>query len=138
MKALTISQPYASLIADGKKFVENRFWSTRYRGQLAIHAGKGTQYLTKNALQHFPNGCVIAIAKLTTCLELALLAAMDQSTRLPFSTLTIADVLRHEHTEGPWCWVLVDVKKLATPIPATGAQGLWEWDASSDLAERQR
>lgn len=41
MKALTISQPYASLIARGEKFVENRRWPTPYRGPLAIHAGKG-------------------------------------------------------------------------------------------------
>jgi len=37
MKALTISQPYASLIVSGKKWVENRTWGTSYRGMLAIH-----------------------------------------------------------------------------------------------------
>lgn len=43
VKALTISQPFAKLIADGEKFVENRGWPTHYRGRLAIHAGLGTQ-----------------------------------------------------------------------------------------------
>jgi len=50
MKALTISQPYASLIASGEKWVENRTWATRYRGPLAIHAGRGTQYLSRDEL----------------------------------------------------------------------------------------
>jgi len=50
MKALTISQPYASLIASGEKWVENRSWPTGYRGPLAIHAGKGTQYLDRREL----------------------------------------------------------------------------------------
>ena len=41
MKALTLTQPYASLIACGAKRIETRGWSTRYRGWLAIHAGQG-------------------------------------------------------------------------------------------------
>lgn len=39
MKALTIRQPWASLIAHGVKTIETRSWSTEYRGPLAIHAG---------------------------------------------------------------------------------------------------
>ena len=40
MRALTIRQPWASLIAAGVKTIETRSWSTKYRGPLAIHAGK--------------------------------------------------------------------------------------------------
>lgn len=40
MKALTIRQPWASLIAAGVKTIETRSWSPRYRGPLLIHAGK--------------------------------------------------------------------------------------------------
>lgn len=40
MKAITIRQPWASLIAAGVKTIETRSWSTKYRGPLAIHAGK--------------------------------------------------------------------------------------------------
>lgn len=40
MKALTIRQPWASLIGLGVKTIETRSWTTRYRGTLAIHAGK--------------------------------------------------------------------------------------------------
>lgn len=39
MKAITIKQPYASLIACGAKRIETRSWKTNYRGKLAIHAG---------------------------------------------------------------------------------------------------
>lgn len=38
MKALTLHEPYASLIAAGIKTIETRGWSTKYRGPLAIHA----------------------------------------------------------------------------------------------------
>ncbi len=39
MKALTIRQPWASLIAHGVKTIETRSWKTSYRGPIAIHAG---------------------------------------------------------------------------------------------------
>jgi len=41
MKAISIRQPWAYLIAAGYKQVENRSWPTRYRGEVLIHAGKG-------------------------------------------------------------------------------------------------
>lgn len=44
MKAITILQPWASLIACGAKQIETRSWATKYRGPIVIHAGKGRQY----------------------------------------------------------------------------------------------
>lgn len=38
--ALTVLQPWASLIALDEKQFETRSWSTPYRGTLVIHAGK--------------------------------------------------------------------------------------------------
>ena len=41
MKALTLTQPWASLVACGAKTIETRSWRTPYRGPVAIHAAKG-------------------------------------------------------------------------------------------------
>lgn len=41
MKILTLTQPWASLVALGAKHIETRSWSTSYRGPIAIHAGAG-------------------------------------------------------------------------------------------------
>lgn len=41
MKALTLTQPWASLVAVCEKQLETRSWSTRYRGPLLIHAAAG-------------------------------------------------------------------------------------------------
>jgi hypothetical protein len=38
MKALSIKQPWASLIAHGIKNIENRTWRTHFRGKIYIHA----------------------------------------------------------------------------------------------------
>lgn len=39
MKALSIRQPFASLILTGKKTIETRNWATKYRGPLLICSG---------------------------------------------------------------------------------------------------
>lgn len=40
LKAISIMQPWAWLIVNGHKDIENRTWSTTYRGRVLIHAGK--------------------------------------------------------------------------------------------------
>jgi hypothetical protein len=39
MRALSIRQPWAWLIVNGFKDIENRDWETFYRGQVLVHAG---------------------------------------------------------------------------------------------------
>lgn len=41
MKTLSIRQPWAWLIVNGYKPIENRDWATRYRGPFLVHASKG-------------------------------------------------------------------------------------------------
>ncbi len=38
MKCLSVSQPYADLIIEGKKTIELRTWNTKFRGEFLIHA----------------------------------------------------------------------------------------------------
>lgn len=45
MKAVTLYQPWATLVAIGAKKIETRSWFTRYRGPLAIHAGKDKRFI---------------------------------------------------------------------------------------------
>lgn len=125
MKALTICQPYAELIARGDKPIENRTWGTRYRGPLAIHAGKSRAWLSIDDDDPRANygvdvtaisfGAVVAVARLRGCCRIE---------DLPL------DLRDHMHAEGPWCWILEDVQRLPMPIACNGAQGLWEWQDS--------
>lgn len=52
MPALTLHQPWASLVALGVKTIETRAWSTLYRGPLAIHAAS-----TSKGFQSLPGDC---------------------------------------------------------------------------------
>ena len=138
MKALTISQPFATLIANGEKCVENRKWLTKHRGPLAIHAGMGRQYLDAIQLEQYPTGKIIAVAQLVACVRVDLIRSAAESGKDLVSSfgetfLTASEARRlaaHKHTEGPFCWVLEDVKKLQNPVLYSGRQGLWEFDES--------
>lgn len=50
MKALSLRQPWAELILQGKKTIETRKWNTKFRGEFYIHAAK---QIDKEACKHF-------------------------------------------------------------------------------------
>ena len=72
MKALTIKEPWATLIIDGYKKYEFRSWKTNYRGKILIHAGMSEE---KDMLKKFKDynlncskGMIIGEALLTDCI----------------------------------------------------------------------
>lgn len=124
MKAITICQPYAELIARGDKPIENRTWPTRYRGQIAIHAGKSRGWLDEGDDLRYPAmafGAVVAVGTLVECLELHYRSGYIE---WPERWRHLRD---HEHANGPWCWILENVRRLESPVFVRGAEGLWEW-----------
>ena len=52
-KALSIRQPWAWLIVNGHKDIENRSWATRFRGPVLIHASKGMTRTEYDDCMHF-------------------------------------------------------------------------------------
>jgi activating signal cointegrator 1 len=140
MKALTIHQPYASWIIDGAKWVENRTWATGYRGPLAIHAGLSQVELRRLHCQGtYPRGVILGHVQLVACETLErmreLAAGLTLGCRLPCEephvSRSIIELLEHNHTWGPVCWILENPVRFAKPIPARGRQGLWEWEEAA-------
>ncbi|MEK8205781.1 ASCH domain-containing protein [Paenibacillus sp. FSL L8-0696] len=146
MKAITILQPWATLIALGEKRFETRSWSTKHRGELAIHAGKQVdreaceQPQIKAALSrhgytadNLPTGAVVAIAGLNECFKvrcdlLGGVIALEADTRK-----THFNTLDKEYTfgwygSGRYAWELRNVMQLPEPIPAKGQQRIWNWE----------
>ena len=56
--ALSIRQPWAWLIVNGYKDIENRDWKTHYRGRFYVHAGKQFDKAGYADVQrYFPKSC---------------------------------------------------------------------------------
>ena len=148
MKALSLFQPWAALVAAGQKKIETRSWSTQYRGALAIHVsgripaeckhliGPGCEPFAsalKGVLWDWPEGsmcaqqlpenyhlgCVIAVGRLVRC-ELIGLNYPASLNELSFGDFRI----------GRYAWILEDVRALETPVQVKGSLGLWEWAAA--------
>ena len=136
MKALTICQPYAELILRQEKLVENRRWSMAYRGPLAIHAGKSRAWL--DSFCPLPEGLIFG-AVVGICDLVAILPAVTIARgRLPEAYRHLRG---HVHVEGPQCWVLENVQRLAVPVLYRGEQNLFDIpDAllQNEIAQRAR
>jgi len=61
MKAISIKQPWAWLIVNGYKDIENRSWSTNFRGRVYIHASLSP----KN--KSLPGGCIVGEVDIIDC-----------------------------------------------------------------------
>ncbi len=116
--ALTIKQPWADAIVHGTKRVENRRWTTTYRGPLLIHAGLGYDpaarfLIDPAALTAWPDvrGALIATATLTGIHP-------AQGCCMPWG----------ESGSGVFHWQLTDVTALPTPVPCKGRLRLWTPD----------
>lgn len=109
MKALTLHQPWASLVALGLKNVETRSWSTRYRGPLAIHAGanyKASRNFDAQQAAHgrlsddqwadMPFGAVVAVCELVAVFPTD---DLDESYR--FHTMEYPDIADGELLSYP-------------------------------------
>jgi hypothetical protein len=140
VKAISLWQPWATLIALGIKRIETRGWSTRYRGPIAIHASKRFerdalddivwdlgdrgQWQSANRLSvvsdsgQIPRGALVAVARLAEVRTTDDLFGGD--------TLTPTEYVCGDFHPGRFGWLLEDVRALETPVPFRGAQGLFE------------
>ena len=116
MKAITIKQPFATLIAEGLKEYEFRTWKTKYRGDILIHAGKGIDKAAMKRFAHlnlnYPLGCFVAKATITDCIE-----ENDEMRKY----------LRKKDSWHGYGFKIENVEKIE-PVLANGKLGLWEYE----------
>ena len=139
MKALTLYQPWATLVALGLKKIETRSWATKYRGALAIHSSgrfrgrdklllytnrhfRDIFYLLKLGPEDLPLGQVIATCGLDKC------ERINPGPR----PIWLSDMEMHfgNYEFGRYMFFLGDIKKLEVPVPAKGMLGLWDWEGN--------
>lgn len=134
MKALTLTQPWASFLAHGIKTIETRSWGTHYRGWIAIHAAAKMSMdavamcrtdlfaswllITGYTVESLPKGVLLAKAQLLHCDKITKEYDVNPFER-GFG----------DYTPGRYAWVFGAIVKLDR-VPVKGSLGLWEVDNS--------
>lgn len=129
MKAITLWQPWASLLAAGIKKNETRTWGTQYKGTLYIHAAQkvinvpsAIQLATKEKLKIYahqlPKGQFVGIVNLRGCKRLPSMGGkyLDEYEYL--------EQLLGDYGWGRFVWFCEDHQRIS-PVECRGRQGIW-------------
>lgn len=137
MKAISLHQPWAHLIAGGLKQYETRDWTPGlYRGPIAIHAARGFTpdehgYIERLKYQ-FPQvrelmakpmafGAIVCVCQL-----LHIYRTEDVRPYLSELELAVGN-----YAPGRAVWQLEVIEVFAEPIPCQGQKSLWNWEKPS-------
>lgn len=142
MKAITIKQPWAWLIVEGIKDIENRTWPTKFRGRVLIHAGakadisnslyvlNEVQYnevikrLSGNCFPKYYNSAIIGSIEIVDCVlnHTSVWAQHEANVRRKIDG-------EYKLVEVPvYNWVLANPIKFSQPIPAKGSLSFWNFE----------
>jgi hypothetical protein len=137
MKAISLWQPWAWLVAIGAKRFETRSWSTNHRGFVAIHAASRWD----RRLQHLAHsepfkkywtrrdvdndlGAIIAVAWLDNVMRSEVAAKLIRLG--DFKRILINEELAFgNYTAGRYAFEFEDVARTAEPIFTRGYQKIW-------------
>lgn len=138
MKALTLWQPWATLVAIEAKRYETRSWYSGHRDWLAIHAAAKSpgwalalakkdpfaSALSDVGVFALPSGVIVAVCKVAAEVQMreGIIAKMSQREKA-FGDWQL----------GRYAWGLTNVHRVEPPIPARGRQKLWDWDAPPEV-----
>lgn len=136
-KAITLTQPWATLVVLGAKLWETRSKPTRYRGWLAIHAAKSfprdalrlcsdqpfRAALARGGYQrpeYLPVARVVGLVRLVDC------------QRTEIARIGLKDIERAfgDYSDGRWAYRMIGARRLVTEVPARGFQSIpWTLEA---------
>ena len=142
-KAITIKQPWASLIVDGLKDIENRTWKTKFRGRVLVHSGMDNKWerlsisamLTEEQFnlcfdnefleQEFPYGAIIGSVEIVDC--------VINHESIWAEKIKASDMLLYHiaNTKPPviYNWVLANPIKFDKPIyNVKGKLSFWDYE----------
>ena len=124
MKALTLRQPWAHAVIHGGKDIENRCWTTRYRGPLAIHTSKGMTAAEYDAAYLFCAARGLTLPPRAALTFGAIIGTVELRDCLP------DDPARTWGMPGQYHWMLANARP-CVPVVVRGQLSIWDVDAAT-------
>jgi hypothetical protein len=120
MKAISVRQPWANLIIEGKKKLDLRTYKINFTGPLAIHASSIVELedCTRFGFEpdHLPKGVVIGVVDLVEISELD---------KLLYEQREELHLQHRKYRSGLYGWLLKNPRALEIPIKYHGRQGVF-------------
>ena len=133
--ALSLLQPWASLVVMGLKKIETRSWQTAYRGTLLIHASLGRKGKVLAAAPPFSNyisdfdalpfGAIIGQVELDDIVPVEQLFYSAEK----LAALTLEEKAFGDYAQGRYAWLLSVPVMFEEIIPVKGGLGIWKYKA---------
>jgi len=119
MKALSLKQPFAELILQGRKKIELRKWNTKFRGEFLIHTSKKSdeKAIREFGFKSLPCGFIVGKAKLVDVKKYK----NEEEHRKDKKFHLGGNVF------GKFGFILKDVERI-NPIPAKGSLNFWDFE----------
>lgn len=132
LQALSVRQPWASMIISGMKNIELRSWKTNYRGWLWIHSGKKADAaaleLLGDEVQDYQTGGLLGIAQLSDVQKI--------ETPAQWQALRSGHRSPSWFQEGVYGWHFSDAIALRQIVPALGELYLFPLAGDARAAAR--
>lgn len=116
-KAISIRQPYASLIANGEKTIEIRSRPTYYRGDLLIVSSASVYRLNSQKRLDLPYGKALTLVNLADCRPMQL---EDE------------EAACCEYQSNAYSWLLNNIRPIIN-FPVKGALGFYNVECKTPL-----
>lgn len=126
MKALSVMQPWASLLVNGTKTIELRTWSTPYRGPLAICAGVRVDPRGARHPSNGPRGALLGEVVVTAVRP----ATLNDAEAAGVTTDQMTEALRAARASGKtlFAWVVERPRAAVERRRVRGLLGIFNLD----------
>lgn len=122
--ALSVRQPWATLIVQGLKTIEVRSWRDDHRGHLFIHASRKPDEI---GMKEFP----LTNLTLGAIIGSVELIAIERFTRELWRALADQHLQSGRFVPGLYAWHFANQKVIVPPIPLRGSLKLFPIELSS-------
>ena len=129
MKCLSVSQPFAQLIAQGKKKIELRSWNTKFRGEFLIHAPikirTWDMHRLKISRKEIVTGAIIGKAEIYDVKKYETKADLKRDYKLHFLSSMQQQQFKTKNSKK-YGFLIKNPKMFRIPIPCKGKLGLFQ------------
>ena len=122
MKCLSVCQPFANLILEGKKTIELRKWNTEFRGEFLVHAPR--KILTDDCKRLKIKTNLITDAIIG---KVELVSVKKYENELEINLDSKKHLASNYATENKYGFILEKPKQLKVPIPYNGQLNFFEF-----------